>query len=113
MGAIVLFDPEMVKGCNVKLVDDAMLESATTAEWSVVGSIHADDGTIRFVLSRPRQANAARNHELRSLLAKAFHAGAAHLATAHKSKVRLTDPEVVSAAETYARSVGLGDTSSG
>jgi predicted Zn-dependent protease len=104
MGQVVLFDPEAVKGCEVKIVEPSMLESTTAAGWNAVASIHDDAGGMRFLLARPR--GGAELKRLRVAVEESFRAGSDAAVRAVKGKNRDFDP--VAAAETYAKSYALG-----
>jgi hypothetical protein len=104
MGQVVLFDPEAVKGCEVKLCFPEEVENFTGAGWNAVASIHDDAGGMRFLLARPR--GGAELKRLRVAAAESFRAGSDAAVRAVKEKNRDFDP--VAAAETYAKSYALG-----
>jgi hypothetical protein len=103
MGAIVLFDPEMVNRRQVKAVDEAELEPMTQSDWDAVGFIQGDDGYRRFILSR-RPKRSALEAAIRLGYAKAFAAGATATRDAVRDKKKL-DP--VESGEAYARTADI------
>lgn len=106
MGHIVTFDPEMVKGRTVQVIDcfgDAI--AALTADgWECVGIVvPSDEGPQRFIVSRPRAFPASRIKATKQELAIAFAEGARACASWVKSKaVPKPSFDPVEAGEAYA-----------
>jgi hypothetical protein len=108
MGAIVLFDPELVKGRIVQLVAESDLVPLTSVDWEAIGLVSYDDGSApRYIVSKPRKPNIA---GLRRALAEAFVEGVQCARRHHMEQKRVDD---VAEAEAYAKTCELPEGSAG